>query len=111
VLALFIPIAYRLLLIRSLEHQQPRALATLAFTPTELFVLGRAPATRGLGPPRTLADALFLLARLGGHLKHNGRPGWLTLARGYEKLLTYRMGYELAQPPMKGGSREKYDQS
>ena len=26
------------------------------------------------------------LAGLGGHLKRNGAPGWLTLSRGYQKL-------------------------
>ena len=26
------------------------------------------------------------VAALGGHLKHNGEPGWPTIARGYEKL-------------------------
>ena len=86
--------------------------ASIAFTSTELLLLARAPATRRLGPPRTVAEALSMLARLGGHLKHNGRPGWLTLARGFEKLLTYRIGYEIGRPSNAATeSRERSDQS
>ncbi len=29
-------------------------------------------------------DCLLAVARMGGHLKRNGAPGWLTLARGFE---------------------------
>ena len=28
-----------------------------------------------------------LLPPLGGHIEHNGAPGWLTLGRGYAELL------------------------
>ena len=37
---------------------------------------------------RTARDVLLAVAALGGHLKHNGEPGWITLRRGYEKLRT-----------------------
>jgi hypothetical protein len=39
----------------------------------------------------------FGLARMGGHLKHNGPPGWVILGRGFEKLLSLRKGWEMAQ--------------
>src|SRR5688572_22339098 len=32
-------------------------------------------------------------ASLRGHLKHNGTPGWQTLARGYETLRTLTTGW------------------
>ena len=34
----------------------------------------------------TIQDAYLAIAALGGHIKYSGKPGWLTLARGYEKL-------------------------
>jgi hypothetical protein len=40
----------------------------------------------------TARDALLAVAALGGHLKNNGDPGWITLARGYEKLRTLTEG-------------------
>jgi hypothetical protein len=44
--------------------------------------------------PRALsvADALVAVAALGGHLQRNGPPGWITVARGYERLLTLEEG-------------------
>jgi IS4 transposase len=96
VLALFAPIAYRLLLLRGLERAAPNLPATSAFSTAELHLMQRAPSNRGLRPARTIADAMLHLARLGGHLRNNGRPGWQTLSRGYEKLLTLRMGWQIA---------------
>ena len=42
-----------------------------------------------------VSEACAAIARLGGHLKNNGRPGWLVLARGFEKLLTLAEGCRL----------------
>jgi len=96
VLALCVPIAYRLLLLRSLERSDSKAPATRAFTTTELHLIRHAPSNRALPAPKTVADALLHLARLGGHIRNNGRPGWQTLAWGYEKLLNMLLGWELA---------------
>lgn len=104
VLALFVPIAYRLLLLRGLERADSRMPATKAFSRTDIHLMVNAPSNRGLPAPRTVTDALAHLARLGGHIRNNGRPGWQTLAWGYEKLLTMRLGWELAM-------RQKSDQS
>jgi len=40
----------------------------------------------------TVADAHFAIARLGGFPKHNKRPGWQVLARGFEDLLVTEEG-------------------
>ena len=40
---------------------------------------------------------LAVIARLGGHLKHNGPPGWETLAAGYMHLLTFESGWLAAK--------------
>jgi len=47
-------------------------------------------------PRCSLADydaGLLAIAALGGHLKHNWDPGWMTLSRGYEKLRTLTEGW------------------
>lgn len=96
VLALFVPIAFRLLLLRGLERLDSGAPATRAFSPIDLHIMAGTPSNRGLGQPKTVAQAMLHLARLGGHIKNNGPPGWQTLSWGYEKLLVLRLGWEMA---------------
>ena len=95
-LAIFVPIAYRLLLLRGMERQRPRASPTTAFSVTELRIMRSHDSTREMPPMKTLADALLYLARMGGHLKNNGPPGWQTLARGYQRLSALCEGWEAA---------------
>lgn len=97
VTALLAPVAYRLLLLRSLERQDPQGPASAFFDAVDLQLLRMDDATRGLPEIDSLATALHYLARMGGHLKHNGPPGWITLGRGFEKLLSLRRGWEIAQ--------------
>lgn len=97
VLALFTPIAVRLLALRSTERQVPDAACDTIFSPEELIIMTEDDSTRGLPPPVTVRDAMALVARMGGHLRNNGPPGWLVLSRGYWKLLMLRAGWELAK--------------
>jgi hypothetical protein len=47
------------------------------------------------------SDALHEIARLGGHIAGNDRPpGWITLLRGYKKLIEMEFGWRLAQGKM-----------
>jgi hypothetical protein len=39
---------------------------------------------------------LEVIAALGGHQKHNGPPGWESLAAGYMKLLDFERGWVAA---------------
>jgi hypothetical protein len=96
VLALLAPIAYRLLRLRALHRQAADAPASAGFDKVDLNLIARAqrPPT---SPPKTLEQAYLLLARLGGHIKNNGPPGWLTLAAGYETLLILRIGWFLGR--------------
>ena len=109
VLAILAPIAWRLLYLRGLARQAPKGRATRAFSSTDLQLLCRASATRGCGRPKNIGDALALLARLGGHLKSNGPPGWHTLGRGYEKLLLLRIGWQLAIESKAKSNRSRTD--
>lgn len=94
-LAIFIPIAWALLRLRSLPRSHPNAPATTVLSVVQIEVLRRA--TGKLLPAEpTARDALLAVARLGGHLKSNGEPGWQVLGRGYEDLLMLEKGFRLA---------------
>ena len=90
-LALLAPIAWRLLLLRSLADSAPFEPAEAALTSLQLRLLA-AKARDPFPPQPTVADACFAVARLGGFLKHNKRPGWQILSRGLEELLTMEAG-------------------
>lgn len=82
-LAAFVPIAWRLLLMRSVARAKSQAPAAAVLSPLQITYLAKK-----FGKPiRTADDALLATAQLGGHIKRNGQPGWQTLARGYEQLL------------------------
>jgi len=82
-LALFAPVAWKLLLMRSIAHSDPARAATAVLTPIQVKYLEK----KYRQKLRTAREALLATARLGGHLKQNGEPGWQTLGRGYEKLV------------------------
>ena len=96
-LALLIPIAWQLLLLRHLAREAHDVPATAALTPRQLAVLRTAPTGARLAARPTIRDALMVVARLGGHLRQNGEPGWLVLARGMQKLLIMEAGWAAAQ--------------
>jgi hypothetical protein len=95
-LTTFAPIAYRLLLIRSEARRTPDAKAVTIISPDHIDVL-RARGRIKLSADPTAHETYLAIAALGGHLKHNGDPGWLTLARGYEKLETLTEGWVAAK--------------
>ena len=91
-LAMFLPIAWRMLFLRCIERTESNAPASLVATPTEIDVL------RFFGPktfPRapTVRDVLLVIAGMGGYMKNKKPPGWLVLARGLEKLTLLEAGW------------------
>ena len=48
----------------------------------------------------TAEQACEQIAKLGGHLKQNGDPGWQILSRGYQDLLLIARGWEEAMALM-----------
>jgi hypothetical protein len=92
-LAMFCPIAWRMLHLRSLARDQPDAPADTVLTKTEVAVL-RAVGSMKLPATPTVADALLAVAMMGGYQKHKVPPGWLTLARGFETLSMIAAGWE-----------------
>jgi len=103
-LAIFAPVAWRLLLLRHLARSDKEAPATSALTLKQLEVL-RAVAKRPLPKRPTARDAMLAIAALGGHLKSNGDPGWLVLGRGMHDLLLLELGWRARE------TSERSDQS
>jgi hypothetical protein len=95
-LAVFAPIAYRMLLIRHEARRTPDARATVVISQDHLDVL-RARGRIRLSENPTTKEIYLAIAALGGHLKHNGDPGWSTLSYGLQKLDTLTEGWVAAK--------------
>jgi hypothetical protein len=94
-LAVFVPIAWRLLLLRTLSRDASGEPVTNALTQTQVDVL-KATSKKPLPKNLTVSDAMLAVARLGGHIKNNGQPGWIVIGRGFEKLLALEQGWVAA---------------
>lgn len=90
-LAVYIPIAWRVLRHRTLAKVDGGNRASLVLSKLEIQILRRISKTK-LPRALTLEDSLIAIAALGGHLKRNGPPGWITLLRGYQRLVTLEEG-------------------
>jgi hypothetical protein len=102
-LAVYSQVAARVLRLLYLSRQQPEAPAAAEFSPQELAVLGgyqrQQARGRPVGPVQTLAQAVALVGRLGGHLgrKGDGPPGAKVLWRGLQALHDMVLGYRIGQ--------------
>lgn len=101
-LALFLPIAWRMLLFRSLARLPSPPPADRVLTVTQREVLETVQGRR-LPDDATAADAVLAVAALGGHLRSNGAPGWHVVGRGYEKLLLLEEGWLAARGITRSG--------
>lgn len=94
-LAVFLPLAVRLLALRGAARAHPNAPCT-ALSDEQIHLL-RLRTTRPLGRRPTNEQVSFALAELGGHLRSNGPPGWIVLGRALERLLLLEAGWTLAR--------------
>lgn len=92
ILALSMPIACELLALRSRARDCPDMPATEVLRPVQIEVLNKF-GRRKLSASPTARAALLAVAGLGGHMKHNGEPGWNVLMRGMRTLLGYEAGW------------------
>ena len=90
--AVLVPVAWRLLLLRHLAREDGQRPATDALTPVQVAVL-KATAKKPLPACPSVRDALLAVAALGGHIKNNGEPGWQVLERGFRDLLILELGW------------------
>ena len=95
-LALTLPVAWKLLVLRHLSRQCPEVPALAVLSETQLMLLKDAVLKWSWSAEPTVGEATGAIAKLGGHLKSNGRPGWLVLGRGFQKLLQMQAGWEAA---------------
>ena len=98
-LAIESAVAWRMLLLRWVAHHRPDAPASDALPQEQIVLLETLVETetnRTLELPLTVRTVFLEIARLGGHIKNNGPPGWLILRRGFDKLLTIHRGWILA---------------
>lgn len=93
-LALMLPVAWQMLLIRWMSRTNPSAPADTVLTSSQMTILRSC--GQKLSPGATALDAFYAVAGLGGHIKNNGAPGWLTLFRGLETLTTLERGWRIA---------------
>lgn len=95
-LAVLVPVAWELLWLRHIGRGTPDAPADRALSSLMLQVL-KAISRQPLSPDPTAEEVLYAIAALGGHIRRNGPPGWMTLGRGYEELRIAAQGWAAAQ--------------
>ncbi len=95
-LAVFAPMAWQLLLLRTLNNHSPETCAEEALTKTQIEVL-KAITKNKLSKSPTVKEAFLAVAALGGHIPNNGAPGWLVLSRGMETLFTMEIAWDAAR--------------
>lgn len=95
-LAVFAPIAYQALLIRSEARRAPDEDGHKVLPAEQLEVL-RVMGRLKLSEKPTNREIYFAVAALGGHIKYSGDPGWRTLSFGYQKLATLTAGWMAAK--------------
>lgn len=99
-LAIFIPIAWRLLLLRSMGQAHGTQPASAVLDDAELAGLRILIADKRcyrLPPRPTVRDAMLAIAALGGHIPNNGDPGWIVLGRGFEDVLKAALVWRAAR--------------
>jgi hypothetical protein len=95
-LALFIPVAWILLRMRAASRSPKKASILTVLSLAQITVLKKATGIP-LRKNSSAAEAYLAVARLGGHIKNNGPPGWQVLGRGYAKLLTLETGFKIGR--------------
>ena len=96
------PVAWRLLLLRTLGRLSPNEKAERVLDKVQLQVL-RANTKKTLPSNLSTQQAMFAVAALGGHIKNNGPPGWQVLGRGLDNLLWMEIGWRSAMEAVKQG--------
>jgi hypothetical protein len=91
-LAIYVPIAAQMLLLRTSNRVAPKAPASTVVSMRQLTIL-RALGYYKLPAEPSAKDVVYAIARMGGHIKNNGDPGWLTLARGMRDLEMIELGW------------------
>ena len=92
-LALVLPIAWQMLLLRHMAHTPDNTPASRLLTDIQVAILRTE--CPGLPSRPTAREAFLAIAGLGGHIKNNGEPGWLVIYRGFRDLMMLERGWQL----------------
>ncbi len=97
-LACFIPIAWKALLLRQAARVPQATCSPEMLDADELQVLRIKADKMKMPLPNTptAQQALAVIASLGGHRKHRGPPGWMTIMRGMDRFQSITEGWKLA---------------
>jgi hypothetical protein len=101
-LALYVPVAWLLLHLRAMSREPKAAVATV-LSDVQIRCLRavyQKIENKLLPEELSARDALLALARIGGHLRNNGEPGWLVIGRGLHDVLMVELGVTLARETM-----------
>ena len=90
-LAIFLPIAVRLLALRGASRAAPSARCT-TLTRQQIEIL-KCHTTRFMSPCPNNEEVAMALAEFGGHRRSNGPPGWAVLGGALERLLLIEIGW------------------
>lgn len=96
-LAIFSPIAWQLLRLRTFDRSEPHLPANSVLTKSQISVLCAISKSQLDESDLSVGKAFCAIAELGGHIPNNGKPGWRVLARGLEKLLTMEIAWLAAK--------------
>lgn len=99
-LALFVPLAWTLLSLRSLGREATSRPATEIFTVDQVRLLRaimKQDDRRRLPKNPSVREAMLGIAALGGHIKNNGDPGWQVLGRGLRRFAEMEAGFKIAR--------------
>lgn len=101
-LALFIPMAWRLLILRHLGRADSPLPVRRCLDREQLRLLRKLLDRRRYRLPTrpTVREVMLGIAALGGHIANNGSPGWIVLGRGLTRLLDAEVGWQLAREEM-----------
>jgi hypothetical protein len=96
-LALFIPLAWTLLELRTQGRHPTQGSSTKLLSSDQLKLLRilLEQRRRKLPPDPTPRDVMLGIAALGGHIKNNGDPGWQVLGRGLHRFSEIEVGWNL----------------
>lgn len=85
-LSFFAMIAWRLLAMRVLARADSTIPAATLFDAQDVEVIRFLAHRRkhNLSVEPTMSEVMLAFAAIGGHLKRNGEPGWMTIGRGYD---------------------------
>lgn len=100
-IALCCIVAWRISWLTILQRQSPSTTPEAVFTEPELQILDRSMPKSRQRDPRNLAFYVTAVARLGGYLDraNDPPPGTTVVWRGFERLRTLAMGFEMAMDP------------